>query len=164
MSEHDRELEEEENSARGFRVVDRRRFTEEGEARDSDEEESAVAEPSAAPTPASAVEGPTSSGLDDDDGEKSHGAPDGQEETPIDFIAFVASLATNAMAAMGALPEAQSHGIPRNPDLAREYIDICAMLEIKTRGNRSPQEDAAITRMVSDLKMAYVQLTGDFKS
>ncbi|MEL6547177.1 MAG: DUF1844 domain-containing protein, partial [Myxococcota bacterium] len=61
------------------------------------------------------------------------------------------------------IPEAQAQGIPRNPDLAREYIDIISMLHYKTRGNLSPQEAAAMQRITSDLKMAYVQMTGDFK-
>lgn len=150
----DEEREEEEREKRGFRVVDRRRFTEDGETRDD-----APAEPEPAPAPK--AEKPAAA------------APSPQEKAPkedipepsgrIDFISFIASLATNAMAALGALPEAQSQGMPRNPELAREYIDIISMLHYKTQGNLSPQEAAAMTRITSDLKMAYVQMTGDFK-
>ncbi len=159
MSDHE-EREEQERASKGFRVVDRRRFTEEGDVRAGAEETEGPKSPEPAPAaPQPAQERPV---------EQKGAAPAGGEEIPeptgrIDFISFVASLATNAMAALGALPEAQSQGMPRNPELAREYIDIISMLHYKTRGNLSPQEAAAMTRITSDLKMAYVQLTGDFK-
>lgn len=157
----DEEREEEEREKRGFRVVDRRRFTEDGETRDdapADPEPVAAPEPVKPSAPEARAETP-----------KPAPAETATEEIPeptgrIDFISFIASLATNAMAALGALPEAQSQGMPRNPELAREYIDIISMLHYKTQGNLSPQEAAAMSRITSDLKMAYVQMTGDFKS
>ncbi|MEO0813421.1 MAG: DUF1844 domain-containing protein [Myxococcota bacterium] len=160
MSERE-EREEQERASKGFRVVDRRRFTEEGEARDDSPEDSEPVKASEpAPAPEAQPEPAPLAPLNEPESET--------EEIPepsgrIDFISFVASLATNSMAALGALPEAQAQGIPRNPDLAREYIDIISMLHYKTRGNLSPQEAAAMQRITSDLKMAYVQMTGDFK-
>lgn len=161
MSDHE-EREEQERASKGFRVVDRRRFTDDGDLR-----EGADASPEPAPAPAE-PERPVSAPSSAAAGTPA-GAPTPEDDIPepsgrIDFISFVASLATNAMAALGALPEAQSQGMPRNPELAREYIDIVSMLHYKTRGNLSPQEAAAMTRITADLKMAYVQLTGDFKN
>lgn len=162
MSEHE-EREEQARAARGFRVVDRRRFTDSGETRaDAPAEPERSATPPPEPPPRAETKPPTPApakptgevAVDDDVPE-----PSGR----IDFISFVASLATNAMAALGALPEAQSQGMPRNPELAREYIDIISMLHYKARGNLTVQEAAAMKRINSDLKMAYVQMTGDFK-
>lgn len=161
MSEHE-EREEAERASKGFRVVDRRRFTDEGELRDEAPEEVEPPKKEAAPPPPQ----PDARAPKPESAAPPPAAEDEEIPEPagrIDFISFVASLATNAMAALGALPEAQAQGIPRNPDLAREYIDIISMLHYKTRGNLSPQEAAAMTRITSDLKMAYVQTTGDFK-
>ncbi|MBI5508680.1 MAG: DUF1844 domain-containing protein [Deltaproteobacteria bacterium] len=77
----------------------------------------------------------------------------------IDFMTFVASLATNALAAMGALPEGRAHGVPIDPAMAREYIDIIAMLQEKTRGNLATQEEAALQRLLTELRMHFVEFT-----
>ena len=50
----------------------------------------------------------------------------------MDFLTFCLSLATNAAAALGLLPKDQTQGLPESLELAREYIDILAMLQEKT--------------------------------
>lgn len=63
------------------------------------------------------------------------------------------------MAALGMLPDAERQGIPRNPAMAREYIDIIAMLQARTQGNLSAEEAKTLTRLLADLRMQYVELT-----
>jgi len=75
----------------------------------------------------------------------------------MDFMTFIASLATNALAAMGALKDAGD--LPANPQLAREYIDIIGMLEEKTQGNLSESEADGLKRILSELRMQYVNFT-----
>lgn len=77
----------------------------------------------------------------------------------VEFLPFIATLATNAMAALGMLPDAERQGIPRDPQMAREYIDIIAMLDERTRGNLSAEEAQTMTRLLSDLRVQYVELT-----
>lgn len=79
-------------------------------------------------------------------------------ESRIDFLTFAASLATNALAAMGALPEAEAQGLPKSPELAREYIEILAMLQQKTRGNLTRQEEQALQQLLTELRMQFVEL------
>lgn len=45
----------------------------------------------------------------------------------------------------------------QNLPAARYLIDVIAMLESKTQGNRTPEEDTALTGMLAQLKMAYVK-------
>jgi len=134
MVEHDPEKD------KGFRVVDRRRFDSSGDER-----------PDAEPLPdeSQASKGPGG------------GRPPEPEPVPggVDFLSFAASLATNALAAMGALPEEQAAGLPRSPELAREYIDVLAMLQAKTRGNLTPQEERALQQMITDLRLQFVELS-----
>jgi len=69
-------------------------------------------------------------------------------------------LVTQTMFALGALKmEGQE---PQEPDLelARYHIDMLGTLEQKTRGNLSPQESKVLTQTLNDLRMAFVQLTG----
>jgi hypothetical protein len=77
----------------------------------------------------------------------------------IDFISFIASLATNALASLGALPEARAQGVPVSLEMAREYIEIIGMLAAKTRGNLSREEEASLQRIISELRMVYVEVT-----
>lgn len=74
-------------------------------------------------------------------------------------MAFVASLATNAMGALGLMPEGQGPGLPFNPAMAREYIEIIVMLEERTVGNLSPDEAQSLARLIGDLRLNYVEVT-----
>jgi hypothetical protein len=44
-------------------------------------------------------------------------------------------------------------------DQARFAIDLLAMLQEKTRSNRTPDESAVLEEMLSTLRMGYVQLS-----
>ena len=165
--------EEDKEREKGFRVVDRRRFTTEGEARDDVPDAPPSSAPSMPPPPPAAPPRqaqPQQQAAPDKRQQARGGDPrqpprpdprqaPQQPEPGIDFLSFAASLATNALAALGLLPEEQAQGLPRNPELAREYIDILGMLQQKTRGNLSRQEEVALEQMVADLRMQYVQLT-----
>lgn len=47
-----------------------------------------------------------------------------------------------------------------NLPAARYLIDVIAMLEAKTQGNRTPQEDTAISGTLTQLKLAYAKKVG----
>jgi len=122
---------EDESAKKGFRVVDRRRFTEDGEARAD------VTTPEPAPKKSAGVDAPP------------------PKTSP--FVAFIASLATNALGALGKLPEGMGQNLPRSNELAREYIEILTMLQEKTRGNLDSNEAEVLQRFITDLRLAYVE-------
>ena len=138
--------EREKEEGKGFKIVDRRRFTTEGELKaDAPPDTPRPTPPAEAPRPAAPAKGDK---------------PESKRyESGIDFMTFVASLATNALAAMGALPEGRAAGMPLDPGMAREYIDIIDMLSDKTRGNLSAQEEQSLKRLLGELKMQYVEFT-----
>ena len=128
-----------------FKVVDRRRFEADGTMKKDavDVEPSAADLKAPAPAPAPAQ-------------------PKGQmpsETGGIDFMTFVASLGATALAALGALPKGAAGDIPENVDLAREYIDILGMLQAKTRGNLTHDEEVNLQRLVTDLRLQFVEKT-----
>ena len=139
MSERDKE-----EKSGGIKVVDRRRFTASGESRSDAPSVDPVKPPP--PRPSSKDEGR----------KNKEGRSTGQGP---DFLSFVASLATNAMAALGVLPEAQARGMPVNHQMAREYIEIIAMLQERTQGNLSREEEQALQRLLSELRMQFVEAT-----
>ncbi len=158
-----------------FKVVDRRRFSSDGVVRESEDipdsepepqpepqKTGSVASQPAPPSPSEPVTSQTQESRDGPATPESQSDEGGlrRDREGMDFLSFIASLATNALAAMGALPPEQSGGLPRNPQLAKEYINILVMLRDKTKGNLSPQEDQSFERLVGDLQMQYVKLVG----
>jgi hypothetical protein len=160
-----------ERAASGFKVVDRRRFTPGGEVRPGGDaalhEDRRRPVPTLEPAPERA--GAPRAGEPEAQGAQgAHGTQDAaapadrpqpQRRSQVDFLSFVASLATNAMAALGLLPDGQAQGMPFNPPMAREYIEIIVMLEERTVGNLSAEEAAALKRLIADLRINYVEAT-----
>ena len=133
----------------GFSVVDRRRRGEEDEAPPSRPAPSPVAEPPRSPAPPaqSAIVGPVP-------------AASGPAGAPkADLTALLVMLYSDAMANLGQAPDPTTGRPHVDLDQARFAIDLLAMLQEKTRNNRTPDESAVLEEMLSTLRMGYVQLS-----
>jgi len=83
-----------------------------------------------------------------------HGIPEAS------FEVLLATLATQAMAMMGLLPDIDGSGAsPVNLPMARHLVDMVAVLKEKTEGNLSEQESTAITENLHQLRMAFVAVS-----
>ena len=76
---------------------------------------------------------------------------------PVSFITFILSLAQSAMVLMGEAPEPESGRIITNLAEAKHTIDILAMLDCKTRGNLTPEENEILGSLLCDLRMIFVK-------
>lgn len=74
---------------------------------------------------------------------------------PIDFNILVLSLSTSALMQMGEGPE-NDRGEP-DLDLARQTIDLLGVLEEKTRGNLTGEEERLLHQVLNDLRMRFVR-------
>jgi hypothetical protein len=90
--------------------------------------------------------------------EHPHPDPADTKAPPIDFSTFILSLSSSAIYHMGGFQDPHSGKTSMNLDLARQSIDIIAMLEAKTKGNLEPDEQKLITHALYDLRMRYVEL------
>ena len=92
---------------------------------------------------------------EDDEFEDSDSRP---ELPPADFDFLVYSLRLQAEMNLGLLP----FGEKQEPDfeLARHHIDLLAMLQEKTRGNLSLEEQRALDNSVTELRFRFVQARG----
>jgi hypothetical protein len=76
---------------------------------------------------------------------------------PPPSLAFlITTLGTQAMVALGEVPNPITGKMERLPNQAKHFIDTLAMLEEKTAGNRTPEESALLTSLLHQLRMAYV--------
>jgi len=77
---------------------------------------------------------------------------------PASFPALVTSLAAQALAAMGQMPDpAEGHPVVR-PDLAKHCIDTLGMLEEKTKGNLTSEESGMLSDILHQLRMLFVSV------
>jgi hypothetical protein len=83
-------------------------------------------------------------------------SPDQEALPPPSFAFLITSLATQAMVALGQIPDPfENKPVVRLP-LARHHIDLLGMLEEKTQGNLAADEKSLLTHVLTDLRMAFV--------
>ena len=70
---------------------------------------------------------------------------------------LVLSIASSAAMALGLAPHPTSGKVEKDLDMARFNIDLLSVLEEKTKGNRSSDEERFLTSVLQDLKMKFVQ-------
>lgn len=78
---------------------------------------------------------------------------------PADFQTLVSTMVTQAMYAMGMIPDPQTGERVAILDLARHHIDMLGVLEDKTQGNVSDEEQKLLAGALYELRMQYVQLS-----
>src|SRR4051794_14169357 len=75
------------------------------------------------------------------------------------FIEFIMMHAQNAALFLGQIPNPQTGEGEVNLELARMFIDQLAMIQEKTRGNLSNEEAAVLRNTISNLQMAFVEVS-----
>jgi hypothetical protein len=134
----------------GFKVIDRRPFTAEGEIRKdvvAEQEREAKREEVKEKAEAKAAS------------EKKAAEP--AAETPKRSPAFenlIRMIGSNAAMVLGAYADPQTGQPMIDPDAARELIDMLDALQEKTRGNLAPEEDSMLLDLLGKLKLTYLEI------
>jgi hypothetical protein len=80
------------------------------------------------------------------------------ELPPASLTFLLTTLATQAMIALGQVPNPITGKAELRPKQAKHYIDTLGMLEEKTKGNRTAEETSLLTELLHQLRMSYVML------
>jgi len=75
----------------------------------------------------------------------------------MNFSTFIFSLNHTALMHLGVVKDPSVGETAKNLDLAKQTIDILAMLEEKTQGNLTDDESQMIKSILYDLRMIYVR-------
>jgi hypothetical protein len=153
-----------------FKVTDRRLFNPDGSPRDlppdeKPEPEAVLAEQAPAAAPAGESQATPETQV-------SVGAPETSPEPeeefteedladardPASFVSFVMSIASNAASALGMMEHPVTHQREVDVELGKHWIDVLGMLQKKTAGNLTPQEQRMLEGLLADLRMQYVSL------
>lgn len=142
MSEHKQD--------EGFKVIDRRPFTAEGEIRPEvvqEQEREAKREEIKEKAAAAAQTG-----------EKTAAPPvDTPKRIPA-FESLIRMIGSNAAMVLGAYADPRTGEPVIDPDAARELIDMLDALREKTKGNLAPEEDSMLLDLLGKLKMTYLEV------
>jgi hypothetical protein len=87
--------------------------------------------------------------------------PEGREseELPaIDFATFVLSLSHSALVHLGDAPDPSGGPAQRDVAMAKQTIDLLAVLQEKTEGNLTGEEERLLDQVLYDLRMRYVEV------
>ena len=133
-----------------FTVSDRRHFTPEGEARAVGEKapEAPRPAPEASPPRQPEPARPAAEQPEDEQG----GGP-----YPVDFTGLLISLGTQAALLLAGGPPGE--GPEPDPEGARAFITLLEVLQEKTEGRRTPEENQVLESLLFQLRMEYVSRT-----
>jgi hypothetical protein len=84
---------------------------------------------------------------------------DPSQMPPPTLSTLISMLSTQAMAALGMLPDPVTGQPEPRMHFARHFIDMLGALEEKTKGNLSGEEHALLDGSLHELRMAYVHLS-----
>ncbi len=76
------------------------------------------------------------------------------------FTDMVNMLAMQAAIALGGYQGPGGENIPANPAAAKHHIDLLDVLDEKTKGNLSKEEQRVLDTVLYELRMQYVQFAG----
>lgn len=142
-----------------FKVVDRRRFTDDGDQREGPDvptEDPVRRDPPPPPAPVAAAPAPAA------DGEDAAPAPAGaatehKTASGLTFSMFIQSLAQQGLMQMGLIP--WPHGQRELAlEQARDTVEILELLQTKSKGNLTAEEKQLMDTIVYELKMSFVEV------
>lgn len=130
-----------EQEEQGFRVTDKRGFSEEGEPRNPD------------------VSGKPEEKPDQTGSSQQQASP----RPPIDFPSYILSYYTQGLVLLGEVPNPYTNKKEEDVEAARHTIDILSMLEEKTKGNLGQEEQQLLGSVLYELRMKYMAKTNRIK-
>ncbi len=75
----------------------------------------------------------------------------------LDFATFVLSLSATVLMCLGEAPDPESNQITQNLPAAKQTIDLLGLLETKTQGNLTCEEQRVLKDILFELRMKYIQ-------
>ncbi len=129
----------------GFKVVDKRRFSAEGEPTEAHPTEETPKETAGRDAPKAEPEAPHE--------HKTEALP------PVSFSMLILDLANTVLFQLGLLRISEEQEVEKDLVGARRTIDLIGLLEEKTRGNLTEEEKRLVTETLYQLRMTYVEMT-----
>lgn len=85
--------------------------------------------------------------------------PDSTRLPEASFLSLVNMLGVEAAMHLGLIQTPGEEPLPVDTEAARHLIDMLGVLQTKTRGNLTPEEDDLFENMLADLRMQFVAVS-----
>jgi hypothetical protein len=144
-----------------IKVTDKRIFTPEGEIREEFRAEirpSDAGQNAAEPAPQSSSE-PRAQNRRNGESDRRRSVADKAASPATPFANFIEPLIAQAYMSLGMLPNPYAPQAKPDVAAARQMIDILTVLQEKTAGNLTPEEDDFLSTHIGELKLAFVKRT-----
>ena len=76
----------------------------------------------------------------------------------IDFTTFLLSVASAAFMGLGIVPQEGQKKAEVNLELARQNIDLLELMNEKTKGNRTPEEEKLLQQLLFETRMRFIEI------
>jgi hypothetical protein len=76
---------------------------------------------------------------------------------PASLNFLIQTLGSQAIVAMGIVPGPSGEKHPKDLAMGKHFIDMVALLEEKTEGNRTPEESEMLRTWLTQLRLTYVE-------
>ncbi len=86
------------------------------------------------------------------------GEPPAHDLPTLDFSTFILSVIGSAYVHLGDAPSPEGHS-DRNLGLARQDIDLLGLMQEKTKGNLTGEEERLLDQALYDLRMRFVEVS-----
>ena len=80
-------------------------------------------------------------------------------EKTLSLSTFLTSLGYQVLIHLGEIPHPETQERVVDLEAAKETIDLLVLLERKTQGNRTPEEDQLLKKLIPEVQMKFVQKT-----
>lgn len=145
-----------------LKVMDKRKFNSDGSVREGVIIEAEKPKPAPVAEPETETGGMTedevASAVADDENEMYDDADIPGAEDPASFVNFLSTLASQAAAALGAMPHPVTGQRTLDLETGKYWLEVLGMLKDKTKNNLHPKEQQLFDGILSDLRMQYVQI------
>jgi hypothetical protein len=86
--------------------------------------------------------------------------PSSRDTEEVNFASFLISLGTQAFMHLGEIPNPVTQKREKDSAAAKQMIDLLSMLQTKTKGNLTGEEEHLLQQLLFDLRLRYVRETG----
>ena len=90
---------------------------------------------------------------------KTGGGAGAQDLPPLDFSTFILSLSSSVLMNLGVVENPMTKKREKEPAVAKQTIDLIALLKEKTRGNLTENEAKLLEDVLHELQLWYVKTT-----
>lgn len=80
-----------------------------------------------------------------------------QPISQIDLTTFFLSISSAAFMGLGVVPATEGGPTFVDLELARQNIDLLELMQEKTKGNRTPEEDRLLEQLLFETRLKYIE-------